>query len=517
VPESLPERAYRRWGSRYLLRALFLQQQLIYPVLVAAVAALSLFVGMSFGEFLRLAALGCALQVVYVAVTQRVERRLIEPVTRWIAGARDERQTREAWQVAASLPMRLLRDALFGAPLGPLLWVSYIVWSAYMTWELGLPAYAGVLAYLVAGLVICYASFLRFFGIERVVRPVLCDIANALPDGAAPPAPGLSLRGRLLAALPAINIITAVVAYGLARGGHAKLIELITVLGVATAVAASVSLVLTMLLASSITDPITQLREATRRVAAGDFQARLPVVTTDETGELTSSFNAMTAGLADRERIRDAFGTYVDRDVAEHIMREGTSLAGEEVEITAMFLDIREFTSYAERSRAPDVVATLNQLFERIVPIIHDHAGHVDKFVGDGLLAVFGAPRRHDEHADQALAAAIKIARAVADEFGDKLSVGIGLNSGNVVAGNIGGAGRLEFSVIGDAVNVAARVESATRQTGDTILVSEHTRRLLRHPKANLTKRPPITLKGKRKPVALYSPEDSAPPRTPVA
>src|SRR5204862_2937777 len=132
-----------------------------------------------------------------------------------------------------------------------------------------------------------------------------------------------------------------------------------------------------------------------------------------------------------------------------------------------------------------------------VVPIIRECGGHVDKFVGDGLLAVFGAPRRREDHADAALTAALKIAAAVEDEFGSDLSVGVGLNSGTVVAGNVGGAGRLEFSVIGDAINVAARVESATRQTGDTILLSEHTHRLLANEQIALEERPAVPLKGK--------------------
>src|SRR5206468_7472781 len=177
-------------------------------------------------------------------------------------------------------------------------------------------------------------------------------------------------------------------------------------------------------------------------VGQGDLEMRVPVVTTDETGDLTRAFNEMTAGLAERERIRETFGTYVDRDVADHILREGTSLAGEEVEVTMLFLDIRNFTGFAERSPAPEVVATLNRMFERIVPIIHAHGGHVDKYVGDGLLAVFGAPRRQEQHADHALAAALEIATAVADEFADQLFIGVGLNSGLVIAGNVGGAGR---------------------------------------------------------------------------
>jgi adenylate cyclase len=242
-------------------------------------------------------------------------------------------------------------------------------------------------------------------------------------------------------------------------------------------------------------------------VGRGDFTVRVPVVTTDETGGLARAFNRMVAGLVERERIRDAFGTYVDREVAEHILREGTALEGEEVEVTMLFLDIRDFTGYAEAAPATDVVATLNRLWERVVPIIHAHGGHVDKFVGDGLLAVFGAPRRQADHADKALSSALEIARAVDDEFGEELSVGIGLNSGTVVAGNVGGAGRLEFSVIGDAVNTAARVEAATRQTGDTILIAERTKELLGEADVPLTERPNVALKGKRESIALFSPQ----------
>jgi adenylate cyclase len=504
--QSVLERSYRRLGPRYLERAVFLQQQLVYLLLIGAIALLSLYVDMSLGEFLRLAAVGCLFQLVYSLLTRRVVRRVSRPVAEWQEGARSHEATITAWRVAASLPRELLRRGLVSLPLGPVLWAFFLLWCFYMAWELGLAAYWALLVYVPVVLVVCYGAALRFFGAERIVRPVLEELGTALPDTALAGARGLSLRTRLLAALPAINVITAVVAYGLSRGGAADLRELVTVVLIATAVAASVSLVLTVLLSSSITRPIAELREAAARVGAGDFDIRVPVVTTDETGALASSFNEMAAGLAERERIRAAFGTYVDSEVAEHILKEGTDLAGEEVEVTMMFIDVRDFTGLAERSSAPEVVATLNHLFERIVPLIHRYGGHVDKFVGDGLLAVFGAPRRQEDHAGQALAAALEIDRAVRERFSRELEIGIGLNSGTVVAGNVGGAGRLEFSVIGDAVNVAARVEAATRQTGDVILVTEDVKRLLHKAPAGLEARPGVSLKGKREPVALYAP-----------
>jgi adenylate cyclase len=198
--------------------------------------------------------------------------------------------------------------------------------------------------------------------------------------------------------------------------------------------------------------------------------------------------------------------------VAEQIIREGTDMAGEEVEVTVMFVDVRNFTAFAENTDAPDVVSAINRLFEAIVPIIHAHGGRVDKFIGDGLLAVFGTPRRLPDHADRALAAALEIERVVRSGRAGELAIGIGLNTGVVVAGNVGGAGRLDFSVIGDPVNVAARVEAATRQTDDTILLTERTKELLQHAAVHLIERHSVPLKGKSAPVRLYAPASAADP-----
>jgi adenylate cyclase len=500
------QRAYRRFGSRYLERALFLGHQLALPVIVLGVGLASLYTEISTGEFLRVAIVGCGLHFIYGVVSVPVTRRLSQPVAAWLEGERTEESGIAAWRAAASLPWEILRRELFSPTLGALLWSFNLVWALYLAWELELPVHSAVLIYVGVMVYMSYYVALRFFGGERVVRPVLDDIATELPGQAPPAVPGLSLRARLLAALPAINVITAVVADGLVRRGDVNLGDLAVVVLIATAVAGTISLVLTLLLADSITGPIAELRRATERVKSGDFSTRVHVVTTDETGELARAFNDMTAGLAERERIRDAFGTYVDQDVAEHILSEGTLLAGAEVDVTIMFLDIRDFTGFAERATAPVVVSTLNRLFELVVPVIHERGGHVDKFIGDGLLAVFGAPRRRHDHADQAVAAALDIDHRVRGAFAGEIQVGIGLNSGTVVAGNVGGAGRLEFSVIGDAVNVAARVEAATRETGDTVLLAERTRELLRSPGVELHERRGLALKGKRNPVALYAP-----------
>ena len=151
------------------------------------------------------------------------------------------------------------------------------------------------------------------------------------------------------------------------------------------------------------------------------------------------------------------------------------------------------------------MVARLNELFEIVVPIVTRHGGHVDKFVGDGLLAVFGAPESYPDHADRAVRAACEIATRVNSDEGPGLRIGVGVNTGPVVAGSIGGAGRLNFSVIGDPVNVAARVEAATREVDEDVLITEATRREL----SSAIEVEPCgehELKGIAEPVALYAP-----------
>jgi adenylate cyclase len=219
--------------------------------------------------------------------------------------------------------------------------------------------------------------------------------------------------------------------------------------------------------------PIRDLAAGTERVAVGDYSRRLPVVQDDDLGTLAASFNRMQVGLAERERLRAAFGTYVDPALAARLLRQGDHVfTGERREVTVMFVDIRDFAPFAEANSAEDTVARLNALFEIVVPAVVDAGGHVNKFLGDGALAVFGAPNDLADHADAALSAAFLIHRLVAERFGGTLRIGIGINTGVVIAGTIGGGGKLEFTLIGDTVNVAARVEQLTKTTGDAILLT---------------------------------------------
>lgn len=346
---------------------------------------------------------------------------------------------------------------------------------------------------------------------ERLLRgPAARALARGAPERLA--VPGVATRAVLAWALGTGLPVLGVIGIGILSltGDSATPQQLGVAMVALGGIAITVGLLAVSVAAKATADPVDSVRRALGRVEKGEFDVRVQVYDGTQIGQLQLGFNRMVAGLAERERIRNAFGTYVDPEVVRHILDEGTSLEGEEVEVTIMFIDIRNFTGFAERALAYDVVAAINRLYERIVPITHSHGGHVDKFVGDGLLAVFGTPRRQADHADQALAAALEIERCVHSRPAGELQIGIGLNSGVAVAGNVGGGGRFEFSVIGDVVNVAARVEAATRQTGDTILLAERTLELLRGAAVPLVERVGVMLRGKSETVRLYAPRQGA-------
>jgi class 3 adenylate cyclase len=251
--------------------------------------------------------------------------------------------------------------------------------------------------------------------------------------------------------------------------------------------------------------PIRDLAEGTERVAAGDYTRRVPVVQDDDLGALAGSFNRMQAGLAERQRLHAAFGTYVDPALAARLLDQGDHVfTGERREVTVMFVDIRDFTPFAEAHTAEDTVARLNALFEMLVPAVVDAGGHVNKFLGDGALAVFGAPNDLADHADAAVTAAVLIHRLVAERFGGELRIGIGINTGKVIAGTIGGGGKLEFTLIGDTVNVAARVEQLTKTTDDAILLTEQCVDALASRPPGLIDRGFHVLKGKSASVQVF-------------
>jgi adenylate cyclase len=499
---ALQRHLLTRLGARYpraMLTAVF---PLSFLVVLGGVWLLDLYVRLSAGQFWRILAVTEAAVAVEIAAALWVAFRLVRPADPWLHGDRTPETALAAWRALAGLPLDLIRYAR-GLPVV----LNIVPIAIYLTLEVGGPFVPAVLVLAAGvGVVVAYSMFLRFFAVELTLRPLIEEIACDVPDGADLGQATVSLRWRLLVGLPVINVVTGVAVVGLATDTPSLRTLGIGVL-VALGVAFTISFELSLLLLRSIVGPIQDLQSGTERVAAGDLSARVPVVGSDETGRLAGSFNQMVAGLEERARLREAFGAFVDPGLADRVLEEGTVLEGEEVEVTVLFLDIRNFTAFAERASAREVVAELNRFYDYVVPLLAHHGGHANKFVGDGLLGVFGAPDRLADHADRGVAVALQIAQVVDEAYEGVLEIGIGVNSGAVVAGTVGGGGRVEFTVIGDPVNTAARVEEATRETGDAVLVTEATRRLLRDDHGGFVERRDVPLKGKSERVRLYAPK----------
>ena len=463
-------RLYRRLGRSYPYVFLTIELQSAFVITAATLGLFTFYYNASAGDYLMVIAVALALTGLAVLITLVRTFPLVRPIREWIDGRRDEQSTTKAWAAAVALPLNLIRHDLWvpvAIAIAPTCaWATYVLG---LDWPAFFPLFAGSMVAL------GYSAILHYLILETGMRPVLLDINQS---GLAPqirtPISAIPLRVRLMTALPLINIITGLVVAALSSsggGGEALGVDVL----IAVAVATTISLELTVLFAKSIVRPIADLQRATEAIREGRYDVSVPVTTGDELGELAASFNQMVEGLAERERLREAFGTYLDKSVAEYILSEGFSEEGEEVEVSILFCDVRDFTAFAARADAKEVVMRLNALFSVVVPIVNRHGGHVDKFVGDGLLAMFGAPEPFPDHADRAVRAACEMAGVVNSDDEPGFRIGIGVNTGRVVAGSIGGAGRLNFSVIGDAVNVASRVEAATRDLDENVLITEAT------------------------------------------
>jgi adenylate cyclase len=491
-------KAYKRLGKRYFWLYVAFEFVSAFIVCLATVGLFALYTDPSSSEFWTIAAFAEVCVALSTGFMLWGGAKRVRPIIDWMDGHGD---ALDAWRAAVEVP----RELTLRVGWQPFLLIGVPV-SIFATLEADLAPFNAFIIFAGAAVAVAYAAVLHFFSYEQFLRPVVEDIVKELPADFTGAPLGVPLRWKLLGALPLINVITGVVVSGLSTDGSAQLSDLGLDVVVAVLVAFTISLELTLLVTRSVLLPVEDLLDATAAVKRGDLDARVPVTSGDEMGRLAGSFNEMMQGLSEREALREAFGAYVDPDVAERVLEQGGELIeGQEREVTVMILDVWDFTQFAERSSARETVAFLNDLFGIAVPCVTEHGGHANKFLGDGLLAVFGAPERIPDHADRAVAAAGAIGRHLTRRFGAELSFGIGINSGPVVVGSVGGGGRLEFAVIGDAVNVAARVEHLTRETRDIALLTEATRCLLSSGAESLEPRGSFALKGVSEPVPIYA------------
>jgi class 3 adenylate cyclase len=270
------------------------------------------------------------------------------------------------------------------------------------------------------------------------------------------------------------------------------------------------TLILGFLFARRLTRPIRALTIGVTRVAGGDLSLSLPIRSKDEVGQLTRAFNQMLDGLRQRDFIRSAFGRYVSPEVAKALLESpgGLRFGGEKRVVTVLMSDLRGYTRFAERGDPAMVMDVLNGFLGQMTDIIIEHGGTINEFIGDAIFAVFGAPLEHADHAERAAACALAMQRAMAGINRDhaahgrpQFEMGIGVNTGEAVVGNIGSEQRAKYAIVGSAVNVAARVEGAT--VGGQVFITEATYDRIRDI-AEVTGPIPLDAKGLSEPLALY-------------
>jgi class 3 adenylate cyclase len=280
------------------------------------------------------------------------------------------------------------------------------------------------------------------------------------------------------------------------------------------ALALGLTVVIGLALANWIDRPLTQLMIASGRVARGDLEAQVPVTRNDELGVLSARFNDMVGGLRQLLFVKDLFGRFVSREVSAKLLAGQIELGGEQREVTILFSDLRDFTKLSEQHSPTEIVDLLNEYFSSVVRAAARNGGIVNKFGGDSTLIIFGAPVDMPDHADRALATALEMSEAMSAlsahrnlEGWKPLRQGIGINTGTVVAGQIGSEDRMEYTVIGDAVNVASRLQAMTkRMKGCDIVFSGSTLDALTDPLAWLWENKGfVDVRGKNESIAIYN------------
>jgi adenylate cyclase len=253
---------------------------------------------------------------------------------------------------------------------------------------------------------------------------------------------------------------------------------------------------------------VYQLADTPMYIAKGAMLAILGVGAGVIGRQLRLRVLAAFDSVAEQDRIRKVFGQHVSPEVVDALLNQPIEMNSEVRHACVMFLDIRNFTTFSEKRSPEEVVAYLNQLFEFMIETINRHNGIINKFLGDGFMAVFGAPLPDGRACQNAVAAALEIARRI-DELNaagaiPSTRIGIGLHAGEVVTGSVGSPARKEYTLIGDVVNLASRIEGLNKQMESRILISDQVYRELHDVPASATSRETIIVKGRTEPVQIY-------------
>ena len=286
----------------------------------------------------------------------------------------------------------------------------------------------------------------------------------------------------------------------------------------------NIAIIVVVYFSRTLTDPIYKLVQATKEIQEGNFSVSIDVKANDELADLARSFESMGQGLGEREKIKDAFGKFVNKDLADMLLKGDVKLGGERKEVVIMFTDIRSFTDLSERFEPETVVEFLNRYFTEMVSCIYLTGGIVDKYIGDAIMAVWGTPVSSGNDVEMAVNAALVMRRTLV-RFNLKrggadnpvINMGCGINSGPVIAGQIGSADRMEYTVIGDTVNLASRIEALNKPFRTDIIISAKAYNAVKDI-FEVKKLKQVRVKGKRKEQDIYAVlgrfDDETRPRT---
>jgi adenylate cyclase len=284
--------------------------------------------------------------------------------------------------------------------------------------------------------------------------------------------------------------------------------------GIVIAVVIVLASVASLLVSQGISSPLVMLSQVALRVQNGDLSAQVEVKSADEVGVLGHAFNTMTHGLREREREREVFGRVVSPEVREKLLSGQLALGGETRRVSVLFSDIRGFSTMVETASPNEAVTFLNEYLTEMTEAVQSHGGYINNFIGDAIVVIFGAPLDLAEKERHAVEAAMAMRQRLAElnrrrlERGvSAIRSGIGISTGEAVAGQIGSMERLQYTVIGDAVNVAARLETLTKEQPDfPILINEATADALKNnAEIGLKSLGPYQVKGRTEPVQVYA------------
>jgi adenylate cyclase len=433
--------------------------------------------------------------------------------TRWaapmIAGAPGSVEARRRallfpWAIAGLVLFGWVMAGVIFGVLGPLMAGHFSVRSALRA-GIGITAVGGVVT-----------AAIVFFSVESRWRRELPGFFPAGDLRAVRGVPRLPVRARLLVVFLLTSVgpllLVGMVVYRrsrLAAADPARAAEMLgavlALVGFFIAVGLLAAVRLSLVVSDSVAAPLRDLTAAMARVEEGDLGGRAPVVSNDELGAAAEGFNRMLDGLRERETIKDAFGRYVTREVRDEILAGRVTFEGEQREVTILFADLRDFTPWVESTAPRDVVRDLNAYFAEMEAAIRAHGGLVVQFIGDEIEAVFGAPVPATDHAARAVGAAREMReRLKAWNTGRSrpLSHGIGVHTGTVLAAVIGSAERQSYALVGDAVNLASRIQGLTKEAGADILVSGTTAKSLEG--VALAPLPAVRVKGRSAEVEVF-------------